>query len=342
MSQPPAGPASLAPQAGSPAGPSGTAGDLRRPALAVAILAVLVLLARSLHQVLMLAEGAASAMYYIVQAFYLVTGPLSVLLAAAVIWLLQSARRPTGRIGLRPLLAFALLVILELLAPVRTVVFGVLDLVPVMSGAPGSMSPVVSALSLLGDLALTLAIGIIGVLVLVRPSADRREVRIPVTPGVLVVALLVLAVASLALIPITGLADSTLGHSSTAGSLIGTGMGTLESLAQALLVPVAGLLVAVTTGRPRLLAWVALGVSWLSWIAVSLTIRMMIFQLMASPGVASAEVWSLLRGVVQGLGAFGAAVIAVLLLVLLLHRRESSCAPDGDQSAPSLAPPPIH
>ncbi|WP_193106937.1 hypothetical protein [Brachybacterium sp. FME24] len=342
MSQPPAGPASLAPQVDFPVGPSATAGDLRRPALAVTILAVLVLLARSLHQVLMLAEGAASAMYYIVQAFYLVTGPLSVLLAAAVIWLLQRARRPNGHIGLRPLLAFALLVILELLAPVWTAVFGVLDLVPVMSGAPGSMSTVVSALSLLGDLALTLAIGIIGALVLVQPSADRREIRIPLTPGVLVVVLLVLAVVSLTLIPITGLVNSTLGYSSTAGSLIGTGVGTLASLAQALLVPVAGLLVAVTTGRLRLLAWVALGVTWLSWIAVSLTIRIMIFQLMASPGVASAEVWGLLRGIVQGLGAFGVAVIAVLLLVLLLRRRGSSSTPDGNQSAHSLAPPPIH
>lgn len=335
MSQPPAGPAPSAPQ-------SPTAGNLRQPALAVAILALLVLLARALHQVLMVAEDAAAAMPYIVQAFYLVTNPLSFLLAAAVIWLLQRARRPDGRIGLRPLLAFALLVILELLAPVWTVGYALLDLVPEMSGAPGSMAVVVSTLSLLSTMALTLAIGIIGVLVLVRPSADRREVRIPLSPGPLALVLLVVAVVTLALIPITGLVNSTFAYTSTVGSLIAAGVGTLATLAQALLVPVAGLLVAVTTGRPRLLAWIALGVNWLSWFGVSLTIRIMIFQLMASPGFTSTELWGLLQGIVQGLGAFVVAVIAVVLLVMLLRRRGSSATPDAEPSARALAPPPVH
>lgn len=296
---------------------------LRPLALTVAVLATADVLVSIVRSPSLLPTGASEVAELAVQAFVLASTVVSVLLAIAVILLVQRATSRDGRTPVPALLALGLLTVALLLDPLWTAVSAFL--VPTFGSLGGSGGPVqLLALGTHGlDLLCTLAVGLLALLLGIRGTVAPRTGRAHARPLHLALALCILAVVAAVLLPVNMVSGRFLISDSPVVAALAAVPGLLAGIAHVLLVPIGGLLIARTTGASRWLTWAVLAALWTSSIAANLFIRLLIVQLTLGAGPEVFSLWNGLSVAVQVIAALAILVLAVLVLVRVRRPRQA-------------------
>lgn len=308
--------------------PNRPAGGARLAAIAVTVLAVLVVSAEIAHAVLLRLTasgfGPPSGVDLVVEGFYLVTTSLGILLAASAVWLLQASRREGSRLGVLALLALGLLVIAQLLRPVRALASELLSLVMPDTGPPVDVGIgwVTGA-----QVLLTVVVAVVAIVCVVRPATS--GVRVPVPVPVLAAGLVVAAVLRVA----SGVLDllAQAGEWSTTASVLSAFAVAADYTGGALVLAAAGLLAGLTQGRSRLLAWIALAADWVLTFGITLLVRVLVLSGHLGAMEAMTGLFPPANLALRVLTGLVLAVVAVLLVVMARRRRQGS--------GPSPAPP---
>ncbi|ASK65420.1 hypothetical protein CFK39_05760 [Brachybacterium avium] len=296
---------------------------LRPLALTVAVLATADVLVSIVRSPSLLPTGASEVAELAVQAFVLASTVVSVLLAIAVILLVQRATSRDGRTPLPALLALGLLTLALLLDPLWTAFSAFL--VPTFGSVGGSSTSVqLLALGTHGlDLLCTLALGLLALLLGIRGTAAPRTGRAHARPLHLALALCILAVVAAVLLPVNLVSGRFLISGSSVVAALAAVPGLLAGIAHVLLVPIGGLLIARTMGASRWLTWAVLAALWTSAIAANLFIRLLIVQLTLGAGPEVFSLWNGLSVAVQVIAALAILVLAVLVLVRVRRPRQA-------------------
>lgn len=294
---------------------------LRGPARAVLALAAVSVLLRIIQEILLVLISHGMALEVLYQAQFLVSIPVWFLLGAAVIWLVQASRTRSGA-GLRPLLALVLFTLGNLLDPVWQVLSAALTLAPPTGPGVDLVNTVLPAGTLGADLLVRIAVGLVALVILLRPAAAERPVRMRVGPLPLALALLVLALGAAIWAALSTVIYS-LADGGALDIVIQFGVPMVASLLDTLIVLTAGLLIVTATGAVRRAGWTGLALFWLSKIVIVLVIRIMVARMILAAGHGDFALWDVISGVPLVLGLLATAACAAVALVLLVSRRRT-------------------
>lgn len=322
---PPAPPSPTAPTPSAPTPPASPVGPeraatLRRPALAVTVLAAAVILLHVIELVLLALQGLVESMPYLVQGYYLILLAANLAFVASVLWLLAAssmARVDARRVSRLPLLMLGLLTLSGLLMPAGQLLSVLLQLIGVGGDDAvgyGLRNLIGTLVNTGGTVLFTLLIGVLGLL-LMRPQRAERTVRIPVGPVPLAVMLLVTALLLAAAAPMQSVISSWIALDWGLLQAIFALHAAARGLLATLLVLFMGLLLAVTAGTSRRILWAGFIAYMAAQVVSSVLVRLFMFQ-MLSGTVPEGEWLAPATAVVEVIGALLLATTAVVVLVL--------------------------
>jgi hypothetical protein len=312
---------------------------LRAPALAVLVLAAAAILTDAIALVLELVPSDAVVMQYVMQGFHLVLVVVGLLTVAAVLWLLAASRAGERRAGALALVALGLLTLSALLAPAAQLLTLLLQLGGVGGVGPGGYgvrSQISSVLTTAGGILLALALGVLALMLLLRPRLAERTAQVPVGPVPLAIVLLVTALGLAALGPLQGVLLDALTAGGGGVLTVSALLTTVRTLLAALLVPVLGLLLALTGGRVHVLLWAGFGGWALSQVVTAVLLRLYVLRLLGGAATDGQGLF-LASGVVEVVGALLPAAAAAAVLGLGSARRSRH-----GQHRPVIDRDPIH
>lgn len=293
----------------------------QRPiALAVAVLAVLTVGASTARALAPLVASRLGTSGIVADWSNLLAVAVMVLLFAAVVLLVQRSARPDGTVGRGALLALGLLTAALLLQGIVDALTHLMIRLGPLVGEISPSSRLLTYPSLALGALLLLALAVTSLLIAVRPARGTTAATIPVSPTALAIGLGLTALLGLAVFPLSALANLPVLYDRPSGALFSVLPLLLGSITRAVLLPVGALLIARTAGLPRLLTWVALGVSWAGLLASSLFIRLLILQLSLDGGAGAFGLWNGLSSAAQVLSLLSVLVLAVVVLVLVRRR----------------------
>ncbi|GAA4522119.1 hypothetical protein GCM10023160_09990 [Brachybacterium paraconglomeratum] len=304
----------------SPVGPE-RAATLRRPALAVTVLAAAVILLHVIELVLLALQGLVESMPYLVQGYYLILLAANLAFVASVLWLLAAssmARVDARRVSRLPLLMLGLLTLSGLLMPAGQLLSVLLQLIGVGGDDAvgyGLRNLIGTLVNTGGTVLFTLLIGVLGLLLLMRPQRAERTVRIPMGPVPLAVMLLVTALLLAVAAPMQSVISSWIALDWGLLQAIFALHAAARGLLATLLVLFMGLLFAVTAGTSRRILWAGFIAYMAAQVVSSVLVRLFMFQMLS--GTAPEGEWlAPATAVVEVIGALLLATTAVVVLVL--------------------------
>lgn len=329
MTQPahvPSTPTPAAPPVGVRAGARAEA-PLRRPALAVIVLAAAVILAGVIELLLLLLQSQSEALQYVIQGYYLVLVLVSLAFSASVLWLLAAsgiARVDERRVSRLPLLMLGLLTLSALVSPAGQLlalllrVLGVGDDTAVGYGLRNAIGTLFTSG---GTMLLTAIIGVLALLLLRRPQRAERTLRIVVGPVPVAVVLLITALLLAGIVPLQRLGLQWTALDWEVLQALQSLLTVAKGLLAALLVLTMGLLLALTAGRTRTVLWAGFIAYWVTQLLTVVLIRAFVFQMLS--GAAADGGWfTPVAGTVDAIGALLLAATAVVVIVLLARRSQ--------------------
>ena len=301
---------------------------LRRPALAVTVLAGTVVLTGVIELLLQLLQSQLEWMQYVVQGSYLVLVPVSLAFGASVLWLLAASgitRVDAWRVSRLPLLMLGLLALSALLAPAGQLLALLLRLIGVGDESAvgyGLRTSIGAGLTSGGTILLTVIIGVLALLLLKRPPRAERTLRIPVGPVPVAVALLITALLLAASVPIQNVISSWIALDWEALQILFSLLTVTKGLLAALLVLAMGLLLALTAGRTRRVLWAGFIAYWVTRVLAAVLVRIFVFQMLS--GAATDGGWlTPVAWTADVIGALMLAATAVVVIVRLVPRADS-------------------
>lgn len=293
--------------------------SLRGPALLLAVVAAVLMVALAAQAVMFWTDPSSDAASAIIQASFFVRTVCEVAMAVCVALLVQRAAGPDGGLGRAVLLVLGLFTLLLLFRPWGVVLSTALALAQSSSAPsldPGSL-PAMAGRGL--TLLVILAVGLVALLIALRPPQSPRMLRLPGSPAQLAVAFTVLALVAVLSIPVGWIAGTIPAEGYQVATVIFAARSLIGGTAFALLFLVGALLIARSTARPRLLTWCALAAGWVGAIVSGVFFQVLMLQLVLSEGRTWFQLWNLLSSLSELLGSLATLVLAVVVLVLVLR-----------------------